>query len=385
MRSICFNLLDAHALLVPGSARAYGGAEVRGTTIAKELAARGIETTIVVREDAATLNITAGNLTLRSHGYYGTKGMPAATKLRLSLKYALSYRRMQISKDQFYKWYPYIEADAEYYAAFEITELTKQLVQFCKQFHKKFLLFIASDGELSFEKETASAMATRKELAAFVVGQAAQVFVQNAYQQTKLGYYFGKEGVQINNPLPLGIEQVPVKQEQRSCILWVGKSSAAKQPMQFVELAKAFPNEQFVMVMNHNQAALHESVRQALPANVTFYESLPFAELNQVFNRSKWFVSTSLYEGFPNTFLQAGYFSVPVISLHVNPNEFISRYACGVYCGGSEAAMKAAIQDTTPGTHALWSDNIKQYVQTHHAAVSVASAVTQALQPTPVS
>ena len=66
--------------------------------------------------------------------------------------------------------------------------------------------------------------------------------------------------------------------------------------------------------------------------NLTFIEKIPFFEIQSYFNDTEIFVNTSISEGFPNIFLQAALAKMPIISLNVNPDNFITKYNCGYYC-----------------------------------------------------
>jgi len=61
---------------------------------------------------------------------------------------------------------------------------------------------------------------------------------------------------------------------------------------------------------------------------------VPFSEIDSFFQRAKVFVNTSDAEGFPNTFIQACEFGVPILSLNVNPDGFLDEYDCGISCEG---------------------------------------------------
>ena len=66
--------------------------------------------------------------------------------------------------------------------------------------------------------------------------------------------------------------------------------------------------------------------------NLEFLPGISFDQSRRYYQQAKALVNTSIAEGWPNTFLQAGMVKTPIISLTVNPDWFINRYQCG-FCG----------------------------------------------------
>jgi glycosyltransferase involved in cell wall biosynthesis len=69
------------------------------------------------------------------------------------------------------------------------------------------------------------------------------------------------------------------------------------------------------------------------------------SEVNGLLARAHVFVNTSLYEGFPNTFIQAWSREVPIASLHVDPDGLLSKERLGLFCAGSEQRLAGAVRE----------------------------------------
>jgi glycosyltransferase involved in cell wall biosynthesis len=77
--------------------------------------------------------------------------------------------------------------------------------------------------------------------------------------------------------------------------------------------------------------------------NLTYVGQKTQREVNELFATASVFVNTSLYEGFPNTFIQAWMRGVPVASLQVDPDGVLGEQQIGI-CAGSEAGLVAAVR-----------------------------------------
>lgn len=121
--------------------------------------------------------------------------------------------------------------------------------------------------------------------------------------------------------------------EEEKVILWVGNTRSLKRPQWVFEIAKDFPEENFVLIGGNADSKVYdECVSLAADSdNVRFLGGLPFYETNEWFSRAKVLLCTSEYEGFPNTFLQAWANDVPVLST-VNPGNRITDKKLGFVC-----------------------------------------------------
>ena len=111
-----------------------------------------------------------------------------------------------------------------------------------------------------------------------------------------------------------------------------------------------------------------------LISNLKFISWVPFNKIDSFFKKSKVFVSTSLSEGFPNTFIQAGKNLTPIVSYKVNPDKIFDKYQIGFCAQGNENRMaiylKKILNDQK--LRRKLSDRAYRYTTDHH---DLASAV----------
>lgn len=250
-----------------------------------------------------------------------------------------------------------------------------QVIADCLRLGIPTILSIASDDDLapdySPDNRTLNDYQTPRWMAHYALENASHIFVQTENQLSALESRFGRQGHLIHNPVQISGDD-PVRWPQRSTrdlILWIGRSDTFhKQPLLLLELAKRCPDLPFLMIMNRTHADVFEAVQAQRPENLTIVERVPYQDIWGYYLRARVFVSTSAYEGFPNTFLQCAVTGVPVASLAIDPEGILSKHACGLYADGNLDVLERQVR-------ALWSDaelaecralSFHRYALAHH-------------------
>ena len=100
--------------------------------------------------------------------------------------------------------------------------------------------------------------------------------------------------------------------------------------------------------------------------NVTTLGRVPFDEVEKYFASAKLFINTSVFEGFPNTFLQAGKYGIPIVALKVDPGQMLTKHGCGATCNDH---MDKLIEQVR-----LYMSNSELYEQASSRCLSYVSA-----------
>jgi glycosyltransferase involved in cell wall biosynthesis len=200
------------------------------------------------------------------------------------------------------------------------------------------------------------------------------VFVQNDTDREGLERTAGVASMVIPN----GRRLAELQDSPRDVILWVGRSAKIKGPERFVDLANGVPEERFVMICQRATGDLdYDRLRDKARAaqNLEFIERVPFHEADAYYRRAKVFVNTSDAEGFPNTFIQACERAVPILSLNVDPDDFLTRHNCGVDCHGDMGRLRDGLRFLTAGQkYVEIGQNARRYVEQRHDIHVIARA-----------
>jgi len=226
-------------------------------------------------------------------------------------------------------WRKLNEANSDIYVLKTASPGTPLTALFCLLKHRFFVYRTASSREcngLYLNEHFFSGRAFKWSLR-----KASIVFVQNEDDKKNLLKTTAVTSIVIPNAHRL----TESPKTKRDIILWVGRSAPIKRPILFIKLAKQWPGEKFTFICQRatGDENYDELVARAKSVkNLEFIERVPFSEVEDYFRRAKVFVNTSESEGFPNTFIQACKYAVPILSLNVNPDGFLDKYKCGICC-----------------------------------------------------
>jgi glycosyltransferase involved in cell wall biosynthesis len=158
--------------------------------------------------------------------------------------------------------------------------------------------------------------------------------------------------------------------EKDNYVLWVGSSLEKKQPEKYLELARLLPDVQFKMIVAPANKQLNTLLKSQAEEinNLEYLGFVPLSEIGEYFSKALLFVSTSLREGFPNTFLQSWQYGTPVISLLVDPDNVINNFNLGRLSGTIEKLgedVDELVKDKS--AREVCATNAKSYVNEYHS------------------
>jgi len=168
--------------------------------------------------------------------------------------------------------------------------------------------------------------------------------------------------------------------------LWVSRCQPVKQPHLFVDLARSFPGYSFVMICPPENRSLWDEVAAAArgAANLKLIESVPYHEIQNWYDRARVFVNTSQWEGWPNSFIQAGLGHAALLSLRVDPDGIFAKFGLGVCAGDDFAGLVAGARRLMDdaGFLAFAQDGATRFVREAHDNDANTTAFLRGLEAT---
>ncbi len=302
----------AHLILDRSRDRVSGGAELQVALLARELAARGHEV-VVVGGDVGQADSTVDGVRLRNGGKFQTGGIADALG-------ALP-RVIGILRDE----------RPDFAVVLGWTTWLTLLVWLRGIFWYRVVFICGLDTEVNGEFRRENPVRG----AVFEWGvKAADQRVAMTEHQADLFIESGLHCAMYRNLILPRVK--PPTAEKVIDLLWVARCQKIKRPHLFLDLAERLPGVRCEMVCVREDVELWESVaaRAEGIANVTFIERVPYHEMQEHYDAARCFVNTSTYEGWPNSFIQAGLGETALASLDVNSDELFGRFGLGVFGRG---------------------------------------------------
>jgi glycosyltransferase involved in cell wall biosynthesis len=341
-KRICFiGLQNLPVLAREFNRHGIGGEEVQHTLLAKALAARGYDVSMVVADYGQPDGAEWGGIKTYK-AYKPSVGWPG---VRFFWPRWVGM------------WSALKRANADVYyiscAGFRVG----LCALFTRQYHRKLIFRIASDMDCEPHKlliEYRYNYSRDKVLYEFGLRRADAILAQSISQQAALERNYGLRSRVA--PMMVDRAQMDLSFDERSVtVLWVSNIRQLKRPDLLLELAAGLPDLGVHMIGGQiaTSAALYGEVRQKAAAvpNITFHGQIPYHDVNDFFERARVFVNTSDIEGFPNSYLQAWARGTPIVAFF-DPDHLITREGLGRAVSSMEE-MKIAVRELTADAE-LW-------------------------------
>jgi glycosyltransferase involved in cell wall biosynthesis len=246
---------------------------------------------------------------------------------------------------------------------------TYPIARLSSWFNIKFLFFAASDVNFVPGKELVHGIRLNRRFYQHSIKYIPYIIVQNTYQKETLLLNYGRDSLVLPNIWRNTISRESI--EKRIDVLWISNFRRLKRAEWMVEIARNNPRIIIALVGRPSSDEEYfngiKAQCEELP-NVFFFGPLSFKETNSLVSESKLVACTSEFEGFPNTFLQAWAYSIPVVST-VNPSSVITNHNLGIVVNDCEEFNRAIIRLLSDVES--YQDKVRcidRYFGVHHSA-----------------
>jgi glycosyltransferase involved in cell wall biosynthesis len=304
--------------LVP---RYLGGIETQLALLAKGLVNEGCHISAVTYDHGqADAECFDGVTVFKS--YNPDAGMPVARSLHPRMSRLVAAMR---------------RADADIYLQMGAGDETGRVAIACKLWlrrTRRFVFCLASDA--NFGKHLhAGLLGWQGKLYKLGLRYADLIVAQTARQQEGLRAALGLESEVLNMAAPPAlVNESPVSEVAQPRVAWVGRLSSEKRFEWLLEVARRLPEFTFEVAGAPNRPSNYASrlVSQANAlSNVVMHGRLGQRDIQKLYRRCRILCNTSVYEGFPTTFLEAWSHGLPIVTTF--DSEIVGHHGLGRVVG----------------------------------------------------
>jgi len=299
-KKICFVGLDNYPVLNPAKGSEYfGGESVQQTLLARAFRDLGYDVSMVVHDYGQPQGELIDGIKVWKT--FATRdGIPVVRFFHPRMTSILAALKM---------------ADADIYYQSCAGMMTGVVAWFCRRHGRKFVFRLAHDSDCIPGQQIIRLWRDRR-IYEYGLRRADLIAAQGVKQVALLrdNYQLGSTPVNMAVELP----ETAQTMGRDIDILWVNNLRDFKRPELVVKLARRLPQYTFTMIGGAVPGceSLYKEIEAAAADldNLQFLGPVSYHKVNSYFSRSRLFVNTSDWEGFPNSFLQAWVRGVPVVS-----------------------------------------------------------------------
>jgi glycosyltransferase involved in cell wall biosynthesis/ubiquinone/menaquinone biosynthesis C-methylase UbiE len=263
------------------------------------------------------------------------------------------------------------KADAEIYYHNCAEYVTGQVSLWCKINNKPFIYSIASDADC--EKALPNLKSKREEyLFRYGLTHANLVISQTRKQSKLLKQNYDIDAQVINMPAtPPNYLTDYVQQHlfTKQKVIWVGRLHKVKRIEWLIDIAEQLPSINFEVIgpADDKTAYIKENIaRLTQTQNINYLGKISRLDMPKIYQNASILCCTSIYEGFPNTYLEAWSYGVPVITT-IDPDDLIKGNQLGYHAQTiSDFTEKIRQLITDEDNWQVFSQNCLEYYLKNH-------------------
>jgi glycosyltransferase involved in cell wall biosynthesis len=325
---VCIVSLNIAAYFDATPRAKYGGAEVQAGFVARALKEQGVDVSLVVADLPAGVSVPYPC----ENAFRSADGLPV-----------LRFFHPRVTGI----WSALARADADVYYQRNAGMVTGIVAAFARNQGRKFVYGAGSDTDFSSRRVLIDGWRDRA-MYRYGLRRAHGIVVQNSVQVAASNALLSSPVTVIPNGV-LPVERASANGD--GPVLWAGGLRPVKRPDVFLELARRFPAREFVLVGGGTSAEaayaaeMTKAAREVPNLRVTGW--LPNSDVIREIAKASVVVNTSEYEGFPNVYLEAWNYGVPVVAYN-DVDGLLGREGLGALCSGlddMEQKLRALLDD----------------------------------------
>jgi len=315
---ICFIAHFAYGALAGGTSGHIGGVERQTSLMAKWLAKNGYKVSMLTWDEGQQDGVEIDKVQIfkmcrRDAGIKGLRFFwPKWTSLYAAMR----------------------RADANIYYQNCGEYVTGQVALWCRRHGRKFVYSVASDPDCDGRLPEMHTLRERF-LYRYGLKHADRVIVQTRRQHEMLRADFGCDSIVIPMPCPGPSEEeyaaIRDVHNGSSNVLWIGRICKVKRPDRLLDLAQLCPEAHFDLVGPADKTDYAQKICERVKDifNITYHGPASREQVSQFYQKAGILCCTSEFEGFPNTFLEAWSYGLPIISTF-DPDNLIADRNMGI-------------------------------------------------------